>query len=124
MTKLEPEKDKLVPISKAAHILGVSIATVRRWDNQGKLHAIRKGGKQGRYRYFSIAELEDIKLAKPLFISKAAQKLGLSATTLRRLEEQGLISPERNKAGERMYTRECIKEFINSEYLRQCKKKH
>ncbi len=62
------------------------------------------GGAEDRYRYFSLAELEAVKLAKPLSISEAAHELELSATTLRRLERQGVISPKRNKAGERVYT--------------------
>lgn len=108
---------KSVSIGEAAKFLGVSIDTVRRWDSQGTLHSFRPDGKN---RYFSIEELEKIRYSKPLPIGEAAERLGISETTLRRLEEQGLISPERNGQGERLYTRECLKSFLDSDYyLRQ-----
>jgi len=111
------KSDKLVPISEAAEFLGVSIDTIRRWDKKGTLHATRPNNKD---RYFSLEELEQVKYSKPLSISQAAQQLGLSASTLRRLEADGLITPERSKSGERQYTQESIKKFIDSEYfLRQ-----
>ena len=110
----DPAKDKkYVPISEAARILGVSIATVRRWDKKGILHAIRRSG---RYRYFTLDELEKVKFSQPLTISQAAHQLGLSATTLRRLERRGVIKPDRNDKGERIYTRKCLKSFLDSEY--------
>ncbi|MBI2020039.1 MerR family DNA-binding transcriptional regulator, partial [Candidatus Daviesbacteria bacterium] len=112
-----PKQHKLVLISEAALILGVSIDTVRRWDKAGLLHSERPDGKN---RYFSIEELEQIKLGQPLSISEASKRLGISATTLRRLEKRGLLVPERNKAGERAYTKESLEKFLNSEYfLRQ-----
>ena len=46
---------KLVPISEAAKILGVSIDTVRRWDKSGVLRSNRIDGKT---RHFSIKDLE------------------------------------------------------------------
>jgi len=49
---------KLIGIKKAADMLGVHRATLRRWDNEGKLKAVRIGSRKGvgdrRYR------LEDI----------------------------------------------------------------
>lgn len=108
---------KLIPISEAAKILGVSIDTVRRWDKSGILHSERPDGKN---RYFSQAELEKHKLGQPLPISETAKKLGISATTLRRLEARNLIKPIRNSAGERVYTKDSLNEFLNSHYsLRQ-----
>ena len=57
----DPAKDKnYVPISEAAQFLGVSMATVRRWDKKGILHAIRRSG---RYRYFALNELEKVKFS-------------------------------------------------------------
>ncbi len=109
-----PKDKKIVPIRQAAEILGVSIDTVRRWDKDGTLHSSRPNGKD---RYFSVDELEKIKLAKPLTISEVAQKLTLSQSTLRRLEKKGLIVPERNENGERLYTQKSLQDFLNSQYF-------
>lgn len=48
--------DKLLNIGQAAEILGVSIDTLRRWDESGKLVAIRKDG--GTHRYYREEDLE------------------------------------------------------------------
>lgn len=48
--------DKLLNIGQAAEILGVSIDTLRRWDESGKLVAIRKEG--GTHRYYREKDLE------------------------------------------------------------------
>ena len=47
---------KLLTISEAAEILGVSIDTLRRWDKSGKLVAVRKEG--GVHRFYSEKDLE------------------------------------------------------------------
>jgi len=112
---LEPNnKSKLVSIGTAAKILGVSIDTIRRWDKKGKLHSARPDGKN---RYFSIDELEAVKLAKPLTITQVADKLNISPATLRRLEEKGLIRPDRNKKGERLYTLHILQAYLDSQYF-------
>src|SRR3989344_203627 len=107
-------KKKLVRISEAAEILGVSIDTVRRWDKKGKLHAERPNGKD---RFFSIEELEQIKFAKALTSTEAAQQLNISVDTLRRLEEKGIITPERNTKSDRLYTEAVLRTFMDSEYF-------
>ena len=114
MTDSLPNQKKLVLISEAAKILGVSIDTVRRWDKSGVLHSERPDGKN---RYFSLDELEKHKTSQPLSISQAAKNLGISPVTLRRLEDKGLIKPERNTAGERVYDKESIKNFQDSAYF-------
>lgn len=48
--------DKLLSIGQASEILGVSIDTLRRWDESGKLVAIRKDG--GTHRYYREKDLE------------------------------------------------------------------
>ena len=40
----------LVLIGEAAKILGVSVGTVRRWEQEGKISAIRTLGGQRRFR--------------------------------------------------------------------------
>lgn len=50
------EESRLLRISEAAEILGVSIDTLRRWDKSGKLAAVRKDG--GAHRYYLEKDLE------------------------------------------------------------------
>lgn len=47
---------KLIPISSAAVLLGVSIGTLRRWDERGLLKSVRTG-KQG-HRYYREEDLD------------------------------------------------------------------
>lgn len=111
------KQNKLIPISEAAKVLGVSIDTVRRWDKAGIIHPERPDGKN---RYFSLGELEKVKFRQGMLISKASSRLGISASTLRRLEKRGLLKPDRNSAGERVYRQDSIEKFLDSEYfLRQ-----
>lgn len=49
-------EEKLITIGQAAGILGVSIDTLRRWDESGKLIAIKKDG--GTHRYYREKDLE------------------------------------------------------------------
>lgn len=49
-------EEKLLTITEAAKILGVSLDTLRRWDKSGKLVAIRKEG--GTHRYYREKDLE------------------------------------------------------------------
>lgn len=115
-----PKEKKLVRISEAAKVLGISIDTVRRWDKKGILRSERADGKN---RYFKVEELEKVKLLKPLSISKAAKKLCISQSTLRRLEKKGLIRPDRNEIGERLYSHQTLEQFLSSEYFLRKKAK-
>src|SRR3989344_4882036 len=54
-----PMDEKLLNIGQASEILGVSIDTLRRWDESGKLLAIRKEG--GTHRYYREKDLEIFK---------------------------------------------------------------
>jgi excisionase family DNA binding protein len=49
-------EEKLLTIGQAAQFLGVSLNTLRRWDESGKLVAIKKGG--GTHRYYREKDLE------------------------------------------------------------------
>lgn len=49
-------EEKLLTITEAAEILGVSLDTLRRWDKNGKLVAIRKEG--GVHRYYRQSDLD------------------------------------------------------------------
>ena len=109
-----PKNKKLVPIGKAAKVLGVSIDTIRRWDKNGTLKSSRPDGKT---RYFSQEDLEKLKLAKKISISEASKRLSISQSTLRRLEDKGLLKPERDKNGKRLYDLKNIEDFLNSDYF-------
>ena len=51
----ESSEAGLVPIGEAARIFGVTVATVRRWEREGKISAQRTPGGQ---RRFDRAEIE------------------------------------------------------------------
>jgi excisionase family DNA binding protein len=50
------DESKLIPIREASEILGVSVGTLRRWDENGKLRAIRKTPDGN--RYYKALDLE------------------------------------------------------------------
>ena len=54
------EYDDYLTIAQAAAYVGVSAATLRRWDKDGKLIAVRRPGSQ--YRYYRIADIEPFRL--------------------------------------------------------------
>lgn len=107
-----PKDKNFVPIGRAAEMLGVSIDTIRRWDKSGLLRSIRHNGKN---RYFSVKDLQEARSARPLSLSETASQLGISATTLRRLDKSGHLTPQRNSKGERVYPKEIIESFLNSD---------
>ncbi len=49
-------QNKLFSISEAAHLLGVSIDTLRRWDRAGRLPSIRSGPRG--HRFYSQSDIE------------------------------------------------------------------
>ncbi len=54
------DKPKLLRIKAAAELLGVNPETLRRWDNQGRLKAVRIGKRQDRrYRPEDIQKIID-----------------------------------------------------------------
>lgn len=50
------KNEELLPINKAAQLLGVSIATLRRWDESGRFPAIRRSA--GGDRYYRKSDVE------------------------------------------------------------------
>ena len=48
----------LVPIGRAAQVLGVSVDTLRKWEREGKISASRTLGRQ---RRFALAEIERVR---------------------------------------------------------------
>jgi len=68
------ENEKLLSISEAAELLGISIMTLRRWDESGRLVSVRK--KEGGNRYYRKSDIEvflsDLfKIAKDWVLDKA-----------------------------------------------------
>lgn len=52
--------DKLVSISQAADMLGVSTKILRIWDGEGKVEAVRTAGGHRRYRLSEVEKLQGI----------------------------------------------------------------
>lgn len=52
--------ETLLKISEAARLLGVQPQTLRAWDEQGKLIAIRTPGGQRSYRLSDIQKLTNV----------------------------------------------------------------
>lgn len=48
---------ELLTVGDAARILGVSVDTMRRWDREGRLSALRTQGGQRRYRRDAVNAL-------------------------------------------------------------------
>ncbi len=59
----------LLNIREAAALIGISIDTLRRWDKNGKLMAIRAGGK-GTHRFYRKSDLE-LFLKDPFTLAKS-----------------------------------------------------
>lgn len=55
-----PDSDDYLRVGEAAAYLGVSRQTLRRWDDEGRLVAIRRPGSN--YRYYKRADLEPFRL--------------------------------------------------------------
>lgn len=54
------ESNDFLSVSEAAEYIGVSAQTLRRWDRQGRLPALRRPGND--YRYYPRADLEPFRL--------------------------------------------------------------
>lgn len=50
------QKPKLLRIKEAAEMLGVNPETLRRWDNEGRLKAVRLGKRKD--RRYSLEDLQ------------------------------------------------------------------
>jgi len=55
-------------INEAADFLGLSIDTLRRWDNNGKLKSLRE--KQGEHRYYNLSQLEEFLISSCIRLAK------------------------------------------------------
>ncbi len=107
-TETRVHSQEYVTVREAANLLGVSIDTVRRWEKAGRLPAERL---DGRNRHFKLSDLQAFLDQRPMTTSAVAAELGISASTVRRLESQGLLYPERDAFGKRLYNRESVKAY-------------
>ena len=57
MTEARPNGPTYIPIREAAQRLGVNRETLRRWDRDGKISAVRTPGNA---RRFLLADVENI----------------------------------------------------------------
>jgi predicted site-specific integrase-resolvase len=51
--------EDLLQIGDTAKLRGVSIDTLRRWENAGKIHAVRTEGGHRRYRVADILKVDN-----------------------------------------------------------------
>lgn len=58
LVQLMTGKTKLLRIKEAAELLGVNPQTLRRWDNEGRLKAVRIGKRQD--RRYKVEDLQKI----------------------------------------------------------------
>jgi len=58
------KKRKLIPIGEAAKLLGVTITTLRRWDESGRMTPVRKSPKGNRYYHWGDIEFLTSELSK------------------------------------------------------------
>lgn len=58
MTKQNSKETKLLSLRETARILGVNPQTLRRWDDSGKLKAVRVGSRRDRkYKLSDIVSI-------------------------------------------------------------------
>jgi len=100
--------DNLVSVGKAAEILGVSINTLHRWEAAGRITAQRSPGG---HRLFLVDELKRLKEDRPLTTGQVAAKLGVSTSTVRRLEKEGRLSAQHDKNGKRLFSQESLSAY-------------
>ena len=98
-------------ISQVARRLGVSIDTLRRWDKSGRLVAERL---DGRNRYYGLDDVEALVAGHGFSTAQVAKRLGVSASTVRRLEEQGLLKSSRDPQGWRWYDRDSVAAYVRT----------
>lgn len=62
MSATSTKETKLISLREAARILGVNPETLRRWDNDEKLKAVRVGSRRDRkYKLSDIVQLLELK---------------------------------------------------------------
>ena len=57
--------ERLISLKETAHLLGVTTETLRTWDNDGRLKAVRTKGGHRRYKHSDINEYLGVKTVHP-----------------------------------------------------------
>ncbi|MGE5655182.1 MAG: IS607 family transposase [Actinomycetota bacterium] len=63
--------DRLISIGELAELKGVSVDTIRRWENEGKIKSVRTNGGHRRYR---LADFVEQKLGKTLAYARVSSQ--------------------------------------------------
>lgn len=110
---MEKPNKQYMSIGEAAQKLGVSIDTIRRWEASGKIVAHRTPKGVRLFDVDLIAKLtSQVKdLSNYYTVTQAATYLGVTATTLRRWDRQGALTPKRTIGNERMYDKTELETF-------------
>ena len=69
-------------INEAADFLNISVGTLRRWDDNGKLKSLRE--KEEGHRYYGISQLEEFQLASCVSLARkwTKNKIGVKPNSL------------------------------------------
>lgn len=86
--------NKLIDISEASQRLGVTIATLRRWDTSGKLKSVRTFGNHRRYRLEEIEALVNPTVDVPLTQKRAFIYCRVST---KKQQESGNLQRQRDR---------------------------
>ncbi len=101
--------NQYLSIGQAAEFLDVSIDTLRRWEEKGKITSERLDGKN---RSFLVSDLEKLKFGDRLNIKDASERLNISQSTLRRLADEGKIKSQVAENGYREFKVSDLEEFV------------
>ncbi|MEZ2237802.1 MerR family DNA-binding transcriptional regulator [Microcoleus sp.] len=63
--------DRLISIGELAELKAVSVDTIRRWENEGKIKSVRTNGGHRRYR---LADFVEQKLGKTLAYARVSSQ--------------------------------------------------
>ena len=99
-------------IGQAAEYLGVSMDTLRTWEQKGKVKAHRLDGKN---RYFFLTDLMRLKYGDTLDVKTAAKRLHMTPSLLRRLSDEGDIPSVREKNGYRKFRVRDLENYLSSQ---------
>jgi len=76
-------ENKIVKIKEAADIRGVSQNTLRNWEKDGKIQAVRTLGKHRRYNLAELKALVDVQLKPKPDANQILQKIQEALSELR-----------------------------------------
>lgn len=107
-------------ISEAADLLSISTKTLKRWENSGLVSPDRNRLNHRRYELSRLLNLKQSRTASEpslLSLKSIALQCGVSPRTIRRWQDQGLISIEYNPQGKRAYsnhTLQSVKKLVQT----------